>query len=152
MRPCRRASNCLCFGSFWMATDDQVLSLLFAHHSHTVRPPLSPRPCPAPQDQYILQTAELQGVRLPFACRHGCCTACAVRVLSGSLAQPRALGISPELKAKGYALLCASVPLSDLEVETQDEDEVYWQQFGKYFARDKIERDDYALELAMQDE
>ncbi|CAI5503474.1 unnamed protein product [Closterium sp. Naga37s-1] len=105
-----------------------------------------------PQDQYILQTAEEEGIKLPFACRHGCCTACAVRVISGELVQPRALGISQELKEKGYALLCVGIPLSDLEVETQDEDEVYWQQFGKYFARGPIERDDYALELAMQDE
>ncbi|CAI5486676.1 unnamed protein product [Closterium sp. Naga37s-1] len=105
-----------------------------------------------PQDQYILQTAEEEGIKLPFACRHGCCTACAVRVISVELVQPRALGISQELKEKGYALLCVGIPLSDLEVETQDEDEVYWQQFGKYFARGPIERDDYALELAMQDE
>eukprot|EP00270_Netrium_digitus_P012941 TRINITY_DN425_c0_g1_i2.p2 TRINITY_DN425_c0_g1~~TRINITY_DN425_c0_g1_i2.p2 ORF type:complete len:250 (+),score=40.85 TRINITY_DN425_c0_g1_i2:76-750(+) len=105
-----------------------------------------------PQDQYILHTAEEEGIRLPFACRHGCCTACAVRVISGELAQPHALGISPELKEKGYALLCVGYPLSDLEVETQDEDEVYWLQFGRYFARGPVERDDYALELAMADE
>ncbi|KAF2316922.1 hypothetical protein GH714_042263 [Hevea brasiliensis] len=53
---------------------------------------------------------------------------------------------------QGYALLCVGFPSSDLEVETQDEDEVYWLQFGRYFARGPIERDDYALELAMGDE
>ncbi|XP_012080891.1 ferredoxin C 2, chloroplastic isoform X2 [Jatropha curcas] len=82
----------------------------------------------------------------------GCCTSCAVRVKSGQLRQPEALGISAELKSKGYALLCVGFPSSDLEVETQDEDEVYWLQFGRYFARGPIERDDYALELAMADE
>ncbi|KAL0395089.1 UNVERIFIED_CONTAM: Ferredoxin C 2, chloroplastic [Sesamum latifolium] len=82
----------------------------------------------------------------------GCCTSCAVRVKSGQLRQPEALGISAELKSKGYALLCVGFPSSDLEVETQDEDEVYWLQFGRYFARGPIERDDYALELAMGDE
>ncbi|KAF5207648.1 Ferredoxin c 2 protein [Thalictrum thalictroides] len=105
-----------------------------------------------PEDQYILHTAEDQNISLPFACRHGCCTSCAVRVKSGELRQPEALGISAELKAKGYALLCVGFPSSDLEVETQDEDEVYWLQFGRYFARGPIERDDYALELAMGDE
>ncbi|XP_016490580.1 ferredoxin C 2, chloroplastic-like isoform X2 [Nicotiana tabacum] len=60
----------------------------------------------------------------------GCCTSCAVRVKSGELRQPEALGISAELKSKGYALLCVGFPLSDLEVETQDEAEVYWLQFG----------------------
>eukprot|EP00252_Welwitschia_mirabilis_P026665 TRINITY_DN880_c0_g1_i1.p1 TRINITY_DN880_c0_g1~~TRINITY_DN880_c0_g1_i1.p1 ORF type:complete len:177 (-),score=29.02 TRINITY_DN880_c0_g1_i1:320-850(-) len=105
-----------------------------------------------PEDQYILQTAEEQNIRLPFACRHGCCTSCAVRVKSGELRQPEALGISTELKSKGYALLCVGFPNSDLEVETQDEDEVYWLQFGRYFAKGPIERDDYALELAVGDE
>ncbi|XWS49240.1 hypothetical protein CRYUN_Cryun13aG0147100 [Craigia yunnanensis] len=105
-----------------------------------------------PEDHYILHTAESQNITLPFACRHGCCTSCAVRVKSGQVRQPEALGISAELKEKGYALLCVGFPLSDLEVETQDEDEVYWLQFGRYFARGPIERDDYALELAMGDE
>ncbi|CAN4078200.1 unnamed protein product [Withania somnifera] len=105
-----------------------------------------------PEDQYILHTAEDQNITLPFACRHGCCTSCAVRVKSGQLRQPEALGISAELKSKGYALLCVGFPSSDLEVETQDEDEVYWLQFGRYFARGPIERDDYALELALGDE
>lgn len=105
-----------------------------------------------PEDQYILHTAEYQNVNLPFSCRHGCCTACAVRVKSGEIYQPQALGISPGLKAQGYALLCVGYPLSDIEVETQDEDEVYWLQFGQYFAGGPVERDDYALELAVADE
>uniref|UniRef100_A0ACD5XAK3 Uncharacterized protein n=1 Tax=Avena sativa TaxID=4498 RepID=A0ACD5XAK3_AVESA len=105
-----------------------------------------------PQDQYILHTAEAQDITLPFACRHGCCTSCAVRIKSGQIRQPEALGISAELREKGYALLCVGYPSSDVEVETQDEDEVYWLQFGRYFARGPIDRDDYALELAMGDE
>ncbi|XP_020108678.1 ferredoxin-3, chloroplastic isoform X1 [Ananas comosus] len=105
-----------------------------------------------PEDQYILHTAESQNISLPFACRHGCCTSCAVRIKSGQIRQPEALGISAELKSQGYALLCVGFPSSDIEVETQDEDEVYWLQFGRYFARGPIERDDYALELAMGDE
>ncbi|XP_039829561.1 ferredoxin C 2, chloroplastic-like [Panicum virgatum] len=105
-----------------------------------------------PEDQYILHTAEAQDIRLPFACRHGCCTSCAVRIKSGQIRQPEALGISAELKDQGYALLCVGFPSSDVEVETQDEDEVYWLQFGRYFARGPVERDDYALELAMGDE
>jgi len=53
---------------------------------------------------------------------------------------------------QGYALLCVGFPSGDVKVETQDEDEVYWLQFGRYFARGPVERDDYALELAMGDE
>ncbi|KAL8141781.1 hypothetical protein V2J09_014813 [Rumex salicifolius] len=90
-----------------------------------------------PEDQYILHTAEDQDIRLPFACRH---------VYVMILTEEKANAV------QGYALLCVGFPTSDIEVETQDEDEVYWLQFGRYFARGPIERDDYALELAMGDE
>ena len=91
-----------------------------------------------PEDRYILKTAEQQEAKLPFLCRNGACTSCAVKVISGELYQPEAMGLSPKLKDKGYALLCVSYPRSDLEVETQDEDEVYEMQFGRYFARGKV--------------
>jgi len=93
-----------------------------------------------PDDRYILQTAEQQGIDLPFACRNGACTTCAVRVQSGELYQPEAMGLSLELQKRGYALLCVSYPRSDLEVETQDEDEVYELQFGRYFGQGKVRR------------
>jgi len=97
--------------------------------SHTVR---------VPEDRYILQSAENQGVELPFSCRNGACTACAVRVNSGELHQPEAMGLSVELQKEGYALLCVSYPRSNIEVETQDEDEVYELQFGRYFGKGKV--------------
>ena len=96
---------------------------------HTVR---------VPDDRYILHTAEAQAVALPFACRNGACTTCAVRVVSGKLHQPEAMGLSSKLQQQGYALLCVSYARSDLEVETQDEDEVYELQFGQYFGKGKI--------------
>jgi ferredoxin len=91
-----------------------------------------------PSDRYILHSAENQGVKLPFSCRNGACTACAVRVKSGKIYQPEAMGLSPKLQEQGYALLCVSYAYSDLEVETQDEDEVYELQFGRYFAKGKV--------------
>ncbi|PSN20805.1 ferredoxin [filamentous cyanobacterium CCP5] len=92
-----------------------------------------------PEDRYILQTAENQGINLPFACRNGACTTCAVRIKSGQVHQPEAMGLSPDLRRQGYALLCVSYPCSDLEVETQDEDEVYELQFGRYFGKGRVQ-------------
>lgn len=91
-----------------------------------------------PEDRYILQCAENQGANLPFSCRNGACTTCAVRVISGELYQPEAMGLSPDLQQQGYALLCVSYARSDLVVETQDEDEVYELQFGRYFAKGRV--------------
>ena len=93
---------------------------------------------PADPDKYILHSAEEQGIKLPFACRNGACTTCAVRVMSGDLAQPEAMGLSPHLQKQGYALLCVSYPQSDIRAETQDEDEVYELQFGQYFGKGKV--------------
>lgn len=97
--------------------------------THTVR---------VPDDRYILQSAENQGAGLPFSCRNGACTTCAVRVLSGEIYQPEAMGLSPDLRDRGYALLCVGYARSDLEVETQDEDEVYELQFGRYFGKGRV--------------
>ncbi|NWF59509.1 MAG: 2Fe-2S iron-sulfur cluster binding domain-containing protein [Fischerella sp.] len=91
-----------------------------------------------PDDRYILHSCEKQGKELPFSCRNGACTTCAVRVLKGEIYQPEAVGLSLELRQQGYALLCVSYARSDLEVETQDEDEVYELQFGRYFGKGKV--------------
>jgi ferredoxin len=91
-----------------------------------------------PANRYILESAEEQSVSLPFSCRNGACTTCAVRVMTGDLYQPEAMGLSSHLQEQGYALLCVSYPRSNLYVETQDEDEVYEQQFGRYFGKGKV--------------
>lgn len=86
-----------------------------------------------PEDRYIMFEAEDQGLILPYACRLGCCTACAVKVISGEMYQPHSLGVSRELREQGYALMCVGFPLTDLELETVPEDEIYDLQFGWAF-------------------
>jgi ferredoxin len=61
-----------------------------------------------------------------------------VRVLSGELDQREAMGLSKELRAKGYGLLCVARAVGPLEAETQDEDEVYDLQFGRHFGRGQV--------------
>lgn len=91
-------------------------------------PPTSPYPHP---HRYILWEAEDEGLELPYACRMGCCTACAVKVKSGELRQVEALGVSQELRDAGYGLMCVAYPVGDCELELADEDEVYELQFGR---------------------
>jgi ferredoxin len=91
-----------------------------------------------PDGHYILRSFEAQGVSLPFSCRNGCCTACAVRVLEGEIDQREALGLSRELRRQGYGLLCVARATGPLVVETQDEDEVYELQFGCHFGRGAV--------------
>ena len=91
-----------------------------------------------PEGEYILQSFERQGDPLPFSCRNGCCTSCAVRVKQGQLDQREAMGLSHELRQQGYGLLCVARAIGPLEAETQDEDEVYDLQFGRHFGRGKV--------------
>lgn len=113
-----------------------------------------------PEDRYVLWEAEDQGLILPYACRMGCCTACAVRVKEGEMSQPEALGVAAELRDRGFALMCVGFAKSDLVLELAEEDEVYDLQFGDVFESratdpsraESVERDPFALEIANMDE
>ena len=91
-----------------------------------------------PEAQKILNVADQENLNLPNSCNAGVCTTCAAKIISGKVEQSEGMGLSPELQAEGYALLCVSYPRSDLVVETQDEDEVYELQFGRYFGKGKV--------------
>lgn len=82
------------------------------------------------EDQTILKAAQDQGLDLPFSCSAGVCTTCAAKLSSGKVSQTDGMGISPDLQAEGYALLCVAYPRSDIKLETGKEDEVYDRQFG----------------------
>ena len=88
-------------------------------------------------DRYILDSLEDLGIELPSSCLNGACTSCAMRVKTGKIDQHEAIGLSKALQDEGYALICSSYAQSDLELETQDEDEVYRLQFGNFFAKQK---------------
>ncbi len=85
---------------------------------------------PATSEQTILEAAREHGVELPSACEAGVCTTCAGQILKGEIVQSNAMGIAPDLKAKGYALFCVASARSDLEIVSEKEDDVYNLQFG----------------------
>ena len=83
-----------------------------------------------PDDKTVLDAAKEAGFEeLPFSCEAGVCTTCAGKILEGKVEQGEGMGLSPELQAEGYALLCVSYPRSNLKVETGKEEEVYSRQF-----------------------
>ncbi len=87
-----------------------------------------------PADQTVLESAQQQGLDLPASCLAGVCTTCAARLRQGQVDQSRGMGsggMGAALDAQGYVLLCVSYPLSDLEIETEKEEEVYAIRFGR---------------------
>ena len=83
------------------------------------------------EEQTILQAAMDAGIELPYSCSAGVCTTCAAQVLSGEVDQSDGMGVSPELQAEGYTLLCVAYPRSDLKLESEKEEVVYHRQFGQ---------------------
>jgi ferredoxin len=84
-----------------------------------------------PDDKTVLVSAQAAGVDLPTSCGAGVCTTCAAQILEGEVEQIDAMGLGPEIVAKGYALLCVSYPRSNLKIESNKEDIVYGLQFGQ---------------------
>lgn len=85
-----------------------------------------------PENQTILSVADKSGLELPSSCHAGVCTTCAGKITNdGKVDQTDGMGVSPDLQAQGYVLLCVAYPRSDLKIETEKEETVYEKQFGK---------------------
>ena len=58
---------------------------------------------------------------LPYACRAGSCSACAGKVVSGTVDATDCSFLSEDQKADGWVLTCTAKPTSDCVIETHKE-------------------------------
>ncbi|MEL6459755.1 MAG: 2Fe-2S iron-sulfur cluster-binding protein [Cyanobacteria bacterium J06621_15] len=88
-----------------------------------------------PENEYILDIAEDENIRLPSGCKQGNCSACVAQIISGEVDQSEQIFLNPQEIEAGYTITCVAYPLSDCILQTHQEQVLY--NSSLYFKSDK---------------
>jgi len=94
-----------------------------ATYQVTVETPYGTSTFDCPDDVYVLDQAQQEGLALPYSCRAGACSKCTGKVVVGSIDQSDQSYLDADQVDAGYCLTCVSKPTSDVTIRTHCEEE-----------------------------
>ncbi len=94
------------------------------HTVRLLRPGSAEELCECSEDRFLLESAEEQGIELPWGCRAGSCGSCAALLVEGQVELEEQSVLEEAHLERGLILLCSARPLSDCVVATDRFDDL----------------------------